>query len=55
MNIITYRDYKTFCNKKFGDRFINCFNTSKNVYYDELENSVLHTLDKMALTKQKYI
>lgn len=55
MNIITYCDYKTFYNKTFGERLINCLNTAKNVSYHELENSFLHTLDKMAPTKQKYI
>ena len=55
MNIITYCDYKTFYNKTFGERLINCFNTAKNVSCDELENSVLHTLDKTAPTKQNSI
>ena len=40
---------------KNSDSLITYFSTDKDIPYDAFENLVLHTLDKMAPVKQKYI
>ena len=53
--MVTYFEYKRFDNEKLIESHITYFNKAKHVSYDAFENSVLHTLERMAPIKQKYI
>ena len=52
--ILTYHDYNRSDNEKFRESLIIYFSTTRNISY-AFQNLVLHTLDKMAPIKQKYI
>ena len=53
--IVTHRDYKRFDYENLRESRITYSSTAKSIAYEAFENLVLHTLDKMAPIKQKYI